>query len=320
MTFTSKKPTVKIEDAILSDFMELLDNQHLDNVWTKPWTSSQSQGHINFLTGHAYSGANPIILQMYQTLRGQDLPLWVGYGQAKKDLNCIPRKGSKAAKILRPNPIKIDLKNEDGSPKLDKEGNQEFIMKVTFKGASVFNISDLVGLDEKAQSKLNKIIESFKADCEKSTRPLSDRCKDAHNRLMIFSKDLKNGLQHMGDQAYYMDSSDQVVMPERESFTNDEAYLSTLAHEFAHATGHKDRLNRKWLNEYKKYRPQEEMTAEFAAVLISNRLQITCNTQNHAAYLSSWAKAIKDSKSPSQQLMKVFSNAVKAADLVIGEQ
>ena len=62
------------------------------------------------------------------------------------------------------------------------------------------------------------------------------------------------------------------------------------------------------------------MTAEFAAVLISNRLQITCNTQNHAAYLSSWAKAIKDSKSPSQQLMKVFSNAVKAADLVIGEQ
>ena len=124
----------------------------------------------------------------------------------------------------------------------------------------------------------------------------------------------------MGDQAYYMDSSDQVVMPERESFTNDEAYLSTLAHEFAHATGHKDRLNRKWLNEYKKYRPQEEMTCEFAAVLISNRLQITCNTQNHAAYLSSWAKHIKNSKSPSQQLMKVFSNAVKAADLVIGEQ
>ena len=320
MTFTPKKPTVKIEDAILADFMQLLDNKQLDNVWTKQWTSSKSQGHINFLTGHAYQGANPIILEMYQTLRGQDLPLWVGYGQAKKDLNCIPKKGSKAAKILRPNPIKIDLKNEDGSPKLDKEGNQEFIMKVTFKGASVFNISDLVGLDEKAQSKLDKIIDSFKADCKKSERPLSDRCKDAHDRLMIFSKDLKNGLKHYGDKAYYQDQLDHVIMPERESFTNDEAYLSTLAHEFAHATGHKDRLNRKWLNEYKKYRPQEEMTAEFAAVLISNRLQITCNTQNHAAYLSSWAKHIKDSKSPSQQLMKVFSNAVKAADLVIGEQ
>jgi len=315
-----KKPTVKIEDAILADFMELLDNQQLDNVWTKEWTSSKSQGHINFLTGHAYSGANPIILEMYQTLRGQELPLWVGYGQAKKDLNCIPKKGSKAAKILRPNPIKIDLKNEDGSPKLDKNGDQEFYMKLTFKGASVFNISDLVGLDEKAQSKLNKITESFKADCKKSERPLSERCKDAHDRLLVFSKDLKNGLKHHGDKAYYMDKTDHVVMPERESFTNDEAYLSTLAHEFSHATGHKDRLNRTWLNEYSRYRPLEEMTAEFSAVLISNRLQITCNTQNHVAYLSSWAKHIKNSKSPSQQLMKVFSNAVKAADLVIGEQ
>ena len=318
MTFTSKKPTVKIEDAILADFMELLDNQQLDNVWTKEWTSSKSQGHINFLTGHAYSGANPIILEMYQTLRGQDLPLWVGYGQAKKDLNCIPKKGSKAAKILRPNPIKIDLKNEDGSPKLDKEGTQEFIMKVTFKGASVFNISDLVGLDDKAQSKLDKIIDSFKADCKKSERPLSERCKNAYDRLMIYSKDLKDGVKHRGDKAYY--TEDYVVMPPRESFVNDEAYLATLAHEFAHSTGTKDRLNRKWFHEYGTYRGLEEMTAEFTAVLISNRLQITCNTQNHAAYLSGWAKAVKNSKSPSQALMKVFSNAVKAADMIIGEQ
>ena len=264
MTFTSKKPTVKIEDAILADFMELLDNQQLDNVWTKEWTASKSQGHINFLTGHAYSGANPIILEMYQTLRGQDLPLWVGYGQAKKELNCIPKKGSKAAKILRPNPIKIDLKNEDGSPKLDNEGNQEFIMKVTFKGASVFNISDLVGLDDKAQSKLDKIIESFKADCKKSVRPLSDRCKDAYDRLMIYSKDLKDGVKHRGDKAYY--TEDYVVMPPRESFVNDEAYLATLAHEFAHSTGTKDRLNRKWFHEYGTYRGLEEMTAEFTAV------------------------------------------------------
>ena len=186
-------------------------------------------------------------------------------------------------------------------------------MKVTFKGASVFNISDLVGLDDKAQSKLDKIIESFKADCKKSERPLSDRCKDAHDRLMIFSKDLKNGLKHYGDKAYYQDQLDHVIMPERESFTNDEAYLSTLAHEFAHATGHKDRLNRKWAANYDQYRPQEELVAEFSAVLISNRLQITCDTQNHASYLGGWASRIKDSKNPAQELFKVFSYASKAA-------
>ena len=62
------------------------------------------------------------------------------------------------------------------------------------------------------------------------------------------------------------------------------------------------------------------MTAEFSSVLIANRLQITCNTKNHAAYISGWAKSVKNAKNPSQALMKVFSNAVKAANLVIGEQ
>jgi len=35
---------------------------------------------------------------------------------------------------------------------------------------------------------------------------------------------------------------------------------------------------------------------------------------------SRWAKSVKNAKSPSQALMKVFSNAVKAADAVIGEK
>ena len=319
MTFTAKKPAVKIEDQILADFMELFDSGKLDTCWSKPWKNTDSKGQHNFLTGKSYTGANPPILQMYMTLRGQTLPMWCGFSQAKKELNCIPKKGSRSAKILRPNLLKFDLKNEDGSPKLDKAGNQEFIMKLTFKGVSVFNAEDLTGLDEKGQAKLDKAIADFKAECAIQERPLSDRCKTAHDRLMIFSKDLKNGLQHMGNQAYYMDSSDQVVMPERTSFTSDEEYLSTLAHEFSHATGHKDRLNRKWLNEYRTYRGLEELTAEFSSVLIANRLQITCNTKNHAAYISGWAKSVKNAKNPSQALMKVFSNAVKAANLVIGE-
>ena len=108
-------------------------------------------------------------------------------------------------------------------------------------------------------------------------------------------------------------------MPERNSFIDDQEYLSTLSHEFAHASGHKDRLNRKWLNNYAQYRPQEELVAEFSAVLIANRLQITCDTQNHASYLGGWASRIKDSKNPAQELFKVFAYASKAANTVLGE-
>ena len=320
MTFTAKKPAVKIEDQILADFLELFESGKIDECWSKPWKNTDSKGQHNFLTGNSYTGANPPILQMYMTLRGQTLPMWCGFGQAKKELNCIPKKGSRSAKILRPNLIKVDLKNEDGSPKLDKAGNPDFYMKLLFKGASVFNIEDLVGLDKKAQAKLDKIISDFKAECDKEARPLDARCKEAYDRLMIYSKDLKGGLIHGGDQAYYQDQLDHVVMPERQSFIDDQEYLSTLSHEFAHSTGHKDRLNRKWLNEYRTYRGLEECCAEFTSVIVANRLQITCNTKNHATYISGWAKSVKNAKNPSQALMKVFSNSVKAANLIIGEQ
>ena len=40
-------------------------------------------------------------------------------------------------------------------------------MKLMFKGASVFNIEDLVGLDDKGQAKLDKAIADFKAECNK---------------------------------------------------------------------------------------------------------------------------------------------------------
>lgn len=317
---TISKPRVRVEEEILNDFMRILEeNKDSRNPWSKPWTPTSSEGHINFLTGNRYQGTNVILLEMYQFSKGYELPCWVGYQQAKKELNCVPKKGSKAARIVRPNPVRIDLKKDDGTPVLDKEGNPDFYMKMTFKGASVFNIADLVGLDEKSQQKLDQKIQAFKGKCEENARPLTERCKEAHDRLMIFKDELKGGLHHGSDSAYYRPSNDSIAMPNREDFKTDEGYLATLAHEMAHATGHKDRLNRKWAANYDQYRPQEELVAEFSAVLISNRLQITCDTQNHASYLGGWASRIKDSKNPAQELFKVFSYASKAANTVLGE-
>ena len=318
MTFTSKKPRVKVEEEILKDVINALENRTSDiSPWRKPWKPDNQGIHQNFLTGHHYTGSNPIILELYMWSKGQDLPLWIGYGQAKEQ-GWVVKKGSKAARILRPNPFKIDLTNEDGSPKLDKEGNQEFIMKVSFKGATVFNVSDIEGKDQKSQEKLDAKLAEFKNQSIKSARPLKDRCKQALERLMTYSEGLEGGLHHAGDRAFYRSSQDLVNMPRRESFENDEAYLATLAHEFSHSTAHKTRLDLPIGNTFgSKPYALEELRAEFASMLITNRLQISCDTQNHVAYFDSWIKALDGKAS---NLMKVFSNAVKAADLVVGEQ
>ena len=313
------KPQIKVEEQILEDLMNIINSNKNKSPWHKPWTPTNQGNHTNFLTNHEYSGANPLLLEMYMLSRGQDLPLWAGYSQAKQQ-NFIVKKGAKCARILRPNLIKIDLKDENGKPILDKDGNQEFIIKTRFKGATVFNIQDMQGKDSKSQAKLDKIIQNFKSDCTKKAKPLAKRCKLAHDRLMIFKDQLEGGLKHgSADSAYYRPSLDQVVMPDKESFKNDEAYLSTLAHEFSHATGSTKRLNRAWLKGYSKRsnKALEELTAEFSSLLISNRLQISCDTQNHVSYFESWIGALDGKAS---NLMKVFSSAVKAADLVVGEQ
>ena len=231
------KPQIKVEEQILEDLMNIINSNKNKSPWHRPWTPTNQGNHINFLTNHEYSGANPLLLEMYMFSRGQDLPLWAGYSQAKQQ-NFIVKKGAKCARILRPNLIKIDLKDENGKPILDKDGNQEFIIKTRFKGATVFNIQDMAGKDSKSQAKLDKIIQDFKSNCTKKAKPLAKRCKLAHDRLMIFKDQLEGGLKHgSADSAYYRPSLDQVVMPDRSTFKNDEAYLSTLAHEFSHATG-----------------------------------------------------------------------------------
>jgi antirestriction protein ArdC len=69
--------------------------------WRKPWSAYSTGQHRNPISGAEYTGANPLVLEMAMSLRGSDIPLWAGFGQLKsRDL--YPRKGSRAALILRP--------------------------------------------------------------------------------------------------------------------------------------------------------------------------------------------------------------------------
>ena len=62
---------------------------------------------------------------------------------------------------------------------------------------------------------------------------------------------------------------------------------------------------------------REELTAELASFLASYRLRIGFDLSQHAAYMSSWAKALKEGGA--KELMKVLSEARMAADLIVPE-
>lgn len=296
----AKKDYVKPEELIVNELIQALESGQT-NLWRKEWTVKG--GFRNVLSGHTYKGSNPALLCLQSSIRGWHLPLFIGAGQAKS-INCLPKKGSKSARILQPIQRSFETKEKD------ENGDVKMGQFMSYKCVPVFNVADVRGLDDEASKKLEKLIDDQVLTAK--PRELDDRVKDAHNRLFQWEKQI-NTLVKGGDRAYYRESSDEIVIPKRYNFKNDESYLATFAHEAIHSTKHKSRLNRKDLTY-----ANEELVAELGAYLVCNRLQISnLDTMNHAAYLQAWCPMLK---SDPKILFKSLANASKAADMVLGEQ
>ena len=295
----AKKSQIKPEELIVNELIQAIESGNT-KLWRKELTVKG--GFRNVLTGHEYQGGNPALLCLQSSIRNWHLPLFIGAGQARS-INCLPKKGSKSARILQP------LLREFETKELDENGEVKKGQYMSYKCVPVFNVSDIRGLDDEASLKLEKMIDD--AVLTAKPRELDVRVKEAHDRLFQWEKQVTT--IKGGDRAYYRESSDEIVIPKRYNFKNDESYLATYAHECIHSTKHKSRLQRNDLSY-----PNEELVAELGAYLVCNRLQISnLDTMNHAAYLEAWCPMLK---SDPKILFKSLANASKAADMVIGEQ
>ena len=292
-----KKSYVKPEELIVNELIKALEDGV--PVWRKEWTVKG--GFRNLLTGKTYQGSNPALLCISSAVRGWHLPLFIGGGQAKS-IGCLPKKGSKSARIMQSLQRSFELKEKD------ENGEAKYGSYMSYKCVPVFNVADVRGMDEQSEKKLQELID--KAVLTSAPRPLDERVKQAHDRLFQWEHQVK-GVVKGGDRAYYRPTTDEIVIPKRYNFKNDESYLATFAHECIHST--MKRLDRKDLTY-----AQEELVAELGAYLICSRLEISnLDTKNHAAYLEAWCPMLK---SDPKILFKSLANASKAADMVIGEQ
>ena len=298
------------EDKLLEDIVALLESNDLP-PWRKPWSCHQGE-HRNLITGKPYSGVNPLMLEVGLLLRETDCPLWCGVGQAKT-VGWFPKKGSKGVRILRPQLNSREITDGDGKPQLDGEGQPLVSAWVSYKPVVVFNASDLIGGDDAATAELNKRI-ALELGAVQLPPGDEDRVLDAEKHLWTWAVPTNFG----GTRACYSSSLDRISMPQALSFESRESFCSTWLHEQAHSTGHSSRLDRKLGNQFGSAAyAREELIAELASVLACYRLRIGYDLPQHAAYMSSWAKALKEGGS--KELLKVLSEARAAADLIAPE-
>lgn len=101
----------------------------------------------------------------------------------------------------------------------------------------------------------------------------------------------------------------------RAAFKSPGHYAATMLHELGHWTGHKSRLDRE-LHKGRFGNPEyaaEELVAELTSAFLCAELGIDGEGQQHATYLASWLKALKDDK---RFIFAAASAAQKAANFL----
>ena len=118
-----------------------------------------------------------------------------------------------------------------------------------------------------------------------------------------------------GDRAFYSPSLDFIQLPEPPSFHSPQDFAATALHEASHWSGAKHRLDRDLTGRFGSAAyAQEELRAELASVFIGAELGLPCDIPNHANYIASWVKKLKEDK---REIFRAAADAQRIADYLL---
>jgi antirestriction protein ArdC len=266
--------------------------------WQKPWESAGMP--FNPTTEKVYRGGNAIHLMATGLSRGYEDPRWMTYKQAAEN-GWQVRKGEKGTSIEF---WEVNDKAEEKAGEPSKGDNGESAKgsqrRLVHRVYTVFNANQLEGVPayERPQPSAFEAVQSGERILANSG------AKIAHDQR---------------DRAFYNRSLDSIHLPPKDAFKDAPGFYGTALHELAHWTGHPSRLNRPTLTDSYRFGDlnyaKEELRAELASVFIAAEVGVPHDPANHAAYVGSWIKALKDDKN---EIFRAAHDASKATDFVLG--
>ena len=244
--------------------------------WVRSWEPGQVPGRpVNAATGKPYRGYNAIVLS------GPEDPRWCTYRQAES-LGAQVRRGEHGQVITYwSRETREKVLDEAGHPVRDEAGKLRYRTVARDRPvpcrAVVFHASQIDGLPPyrtptpgpETNARVAKVLE--------------------HSTVNVVH-DARN------DPPHYRPGTDTIGMPPKGAFKDSEGYHEILLHEFAHATGHESRLNRELVGkraDKEKY-AREELRAELASFLLAQEMGTGFHPGQHAAYIGSWLKALRE--------------------------
>jgi antirestriction protein ArdC len=263
--------------------------------WQRPWSGGSCPK--NLVSGKEYRGVNVWLLGS-QEFSSQ---FWVSFRQAQ-DLGGTVRKGERSTPCIFWKFLTRDTENS-------KTGETETKQIPLVRYYSVFNVEQCDGISHSRLEVETKEPGPF--------NPIA-----AAEAIMSSFPDAPS-ISHDGASAFYRPATDTICMPERQSFKSESAYYATLFHEMTHSTGHESRLARPGVSNPIRYGSheysQEELVAEMGSsfLLAEARIDSESLTNNSAAYVASWLKALKNDP---KLVVLAAAQAQKAIDHILSRE
>lgn len=261
--------------------------------WNRPWKTNKAISHT---TGKPYSLLNQFLLDE----RGGE---YLTFQECQKEGGHV-RKGEKASFVVFWK--WIDKKDDEGKVIIGENGKPEQVPFLRY--FNVFHISQCEGITPKYTRPEEATDEPAKPD-EKAESIIDAYITREHINLV----------KRESNEAYYQPSTDTVVVPMLEQFSQSSEYYSTLFHELTHSTGHASRLDRlsKVAHFGSELYSKEELVAEIGAACLVNHcgMETESSFRNSAAYLQSWLSALRNDK---KMIVTAAGKAEKAVNFILG--
>lgn len=289
-TLTAPKTDVysRITNKIIAD----LEQGEL--TWRKPWSSDHLAQNVMRplrFNSQPYSGINILVLWATAAEKGYQSPYWMTLKQAN-DMKATIRKGEKSTEVV--------YADKQVKTEVNEKGELETRNIPFLKSYNVFNASQIDDLSPKYT---------------RQPEPVILNSGERIEALELFFAQTKAEI-YTGKKACYYSCIDKIEMPPFESFIEKSKFYSVLAHELTHWTKAPTRLDRDFGR--KKHGDagyaQEELVAELGSCFLAADLGLEPETpQDHAAYIQSWLKVLKDDK---RFIFSAASYAQKAVEFI----
>jgi antirestriction protein ArdC len=270
----------RVTDAIVTAIEEGAGSYRM------PWRTSGGfpSSPINAVSKKTYRGINILVLWASAQKRGYKSGTWATYKQWQ-ELGAQVRKGEKSTNVVFWKFFELGESQEESS-----DDRRRIPMARDYW---VFNAEQVDGYSAPARPKVSAPERIESADA--------------------FFRSVGIEVQPGENRAFYCPEKDAVHMPAFEAFKEPLFYYSVLAHEATHWTGAPQRLNRDLSGRFgTQGYAAEELIAELGAAMLCAELGLPTDPRaDHAPYIASWLKLLKNDK---RAIFTAATKAQQAAD------